>query len=1303
MMSPPTRSGAAPSGARPSSRPLSVMQLNFRRSETTWMLCHREFMDKGHTPDVILIQDPPPSVMVGKNIFSGYKIARAPGRGQGLGLAAIVVRDSLRFKGLRPFGPRVVAIEIAGTDGPIIMLSAYIRYGTGAGLDDLEAAVRWAKGRCPRVVLGMDGNGHSPWWGPPTTVTNPVGAMLENFILAMDLDVVNEGDSSASFVSDIGARTWIDITLATPSIAYSLLNWRVDNQFFAGSDHRPIFFSIDSTPLRTEVFKRKAWNEAHWGDFARSVARGCQEAGLAPGVGSGGEGIGSSRPIEEQVASLTTVLQEAIEAHVPEKRICWASKPWWSPEVDAARRHMRRLLHRAERLDTPHDWSLYRRARRAFTSTVRKSKALAWRDFCASINKRDMWTNVRRILKPHQRLHVADLRTPGGEWAEDDGEKATELARRFFPPGPSSDSFCELTAQRQEALQHWLAQKGEAFPPITVQEVQRKITEMRAIAAPGPDGIVVQCIQEASASVVPILSTIFQHLLQEGVHPAPWRTAQVVPVPKPGGDPHTAKGYRPIALLSVLSKVMEGIIKDRLNYILESEGLLSDSQQGFRQTRSTELALWRFVSSASAALKTRCRCVAVALDIQSAYDTVDHTALLWKLRSKGIPRYLVAWIRAFLADRTAHLVLNGVAFPFNIEVGVPQGSPLSPTLFLVFVDDLLQDLEHMVRIQAFADDLLLWDIMTYRGAVPLKIQEALSVVEQWSRVWGLTFNVAKCQVIDISQFRVVSRLQLQMYNIFVPQVKEFRYLGVWVDSSLSWSRHIRETCQICMGRLRALRRLCATYWGLHPQVVETLVKGVIFPRLFYGVCAWGGVVRFQQRLQAIDRVLRLSAVVTLGLLRTTSGVKALAVCGWLPADLAIRYEIVRFVLRQRTYGRDDLLERDYTLGVTRSISAIDIGRRAVERFRASSTIAATGWDHLDRLCFGSSAPWATVAPLPLHILPRASAHTELVEARRRRHGVWLFTDGSVQPTGCGAAVVFEDPGGPFGTTCLPITLGPLQSSTDAELAGIGVALEHLASRTDWSQAFIVSDSQAALLQLCGMPRHRMRASIRVVYQRALDLRHSGFHVEFWWAPGHANIAGNERADAVARAAAAVPPSGTELFSVSRSMLESLLRQWYQSQSQNQTRLASGTLLDRTEDPIIYTDLRWTRLMPSRFLAARVGQFLTGHFPTRTYLYRFRLSPSPLCECCQVADTRAHLLLTCSRWSPIRQNLSHWLAETRHRSEGDSLPPPAWTWEYLVMSTEGRVWLGRFLALIRPHWGMPDQLQSGLEEETSAED
>ena len=148
-MNPPPCSGEAPPGARPLGPSLSFMQLNFRRSETTWVLCQQEFLEKGASPDIILVQDPPTSVLGGKNIFQGYRIVKAPGRGQGLGQVAIVFRNSLRVRGLRPFGSRVVLAELAGVEGPIIVILAYIRYSSGEGLVDLEAALRWAKSRYP--------------------------------------------------------------------------------------------------------------------------------------------------------------------------------------------------------------------------------------------------------------------------------------------------------------------------------------------------------------------------------------------------------------------------------------------------------------------------------------------------------------------------------------------------------------------------------------------------------------------------------------------------------------------------------------------------------------------------------------------------------------------------------------------------------------------------------------------------------------------------------------------------------------------------------------------------------------------------------------------------------------------------------------------------------------------------------------------------------------------------------------------------------------------------------------------------
>ena len=149
----------------------------------------------------------------------------------------------------------------------------------------------------------------------------------------------------------------------------------------------------------------------------------------------------------------------------------------------------------------------------------------------------------------------------------------------------------------------------------------------------------------------------------------------------------------------------------------------------------------------------------------------------------------------------------------------------------------------------------------------------------------------------------------------VPQVTMLKYLGTWVDSQLRWDHHIRECCKQCLDRLWSIRRMCATYWGLHPRVVSVLVQAIVFPKLFYGKSALDGVVRFLAQLLPIDRVLQQATVLTLGLLCTTSGLKALAIYGWLPIYMEIQYALVQFILHQETFGRRDLLHTDYVLGV----------------------------------------------------------------------------------------------------------------------------------------------------------------------------------------------------------------------------------------------------------------------------------------------------------------------------------------------------------------------------------------------------
>ena len=253
--------------------------------------------------------------------------------------------------------------------------------------------------------------------------------------------------------------------------------------------------------------------------------------------------------------------------------------------------------------------------------------------------------------------------------------------------------------------------------------------------------------------MAPLLIQLFLASLRLGYFPSFWKAAIVVAVPKPEGDPLSPKGYRPISLLSCLSKLLERIITDRLTHYLESHALLAPTQFGFRQGRSTEDALWQLITAASTALQSRQRLVLVSLDIQGAYDTLWHTGLLWKLADYHIPFDLLRWISAYLESRTAHVRVHSATTTRHLDMGLPQGSPLSAILFLVYINDLLSELHTLpdASAQAFADDLISWWLETLQSASTTISIGISQIIQTWAQKWRMVFNPTKCKLLCIGR------------------------------------------------------------------------------------------------------------------------------------------------------------------------------------------------------------------------------------------------------------------------------------------------------------------------------------------------------------------------------------------------------------------------------------------------------------------------------------------------------------------------------------------------------------------------
>ena len=255
-------------------------------------------------------------------------------------------------------------------------------------------------------------------------------------------------------------------------------------------------------------------------------------------------------------------------------------------------------------------------------------------------------------------------------WITDDIGKAKALGQSFFPDTqPTRDPFhCQIETEVETILS---TSHSQDPPPVTSRELHDAISTPGPWKAPGPDGIPYACLSHCEDILAPYLLPLFTASLRLAYIPTAWKVARVVAVPKPGRDPASPKGYRPINLNSCISKVLERILLERLTYFLETGLHLPQSQYGFRKGRSTELALWRFVTAATQALQKRHGTALLSLDIQSAYDRVWHKGLIRKLATLGVPPPLLAWLLAFLSDRRAHVRVKGAVCTRSLTLGVP--------------------------------------------------------------------------------------------------------------------------------------------------------------------------------------------------------------------------------------------------------------------------------------------------------------------------------------------------------------------------------------------------------------------------------------------------------------------------------------------------------------------------------------------------------------------------------------------------------------------------------------------------------
>ena len=477
-----------------------------------------------------------------------------------------------------------------------------------------------------------------------------------------------------------GNFSHIDLSLATPQLAAEVTWYTYSDGL--GSDHLPIILKLGQVDTAGEAylplckFRVKNVNWAPYTDLAT----------ISP------DGDNVDVIYRSITGSILSAADQSLPKVSPLRRRVLV--PWWTPECREAIRVRNNAYRAFQHSPTDDRFIDYKKARAAARRVIREAKRKSWRDFVSTINRdtptAEIWNAIKRI-NGKSCSRPLYLRV-GGILIDDPEVIAEELAKYFASVSADTnfpDVFLEGRAEREVDIDFSDGAVHAYNAPFSMSEFLYVLGKVRGSSA-GPDGIRYEMVQHLSLQDKSRLLDFFNLIWESQDFPTDWCEAVTIPILKPGKDSREASSYRPIALTNVLCKIMERLVNRRLSTYLEVNNVLHPMQSGFRKGRNTYTNLLALEHDVKGSLCYNDFTAAVFLNIEKAFDMCSRWGILNKLHGVGLRGNLPVFIQNFIKMRVFSVkVGNVLSEAFCQANGVPQGSVLSPTLFLLAINDLL--------------------------------------------------------------------------------------------------------------------------------------------------------------------------------------------------------------------------------------------------------------------------------------------------------------------------------------------------------------------------------------------------------------------------------------------------------------------------------------------------------------------------------------------------------------------------------------------------------------------------------------
>ena len=371
--------------------------------------------------------------------------------------------------------------------------------------------------------------------------------------------------------------------------------------------------------------------------------------------------------------------------------------------------------------------------------------------------------------------------------------------------------------------------------------------------APGVDGITSNIVIETFDEIEVPLFHICNSSIKTGIFPEDFKCAKVTPIFK-SGKTSELSNYRPISVLPVFSKLLERIVYNRVYKHLTDNDLLYDKQFGFRKNNSTEHAIIELIDNISNSFDKGNFVLGIFIDLSKAFDTVNHKILIRKLEKYGISTNAIKWFKSYLTGRKQCITIDrsNQSLYQNITCGVPQGSILGPLLFLIYVNDLPKASKILIPIM-FADDTNLFYSSNSVRDLFTTVNNELKEISDWFKSNKLSLNVKKTKYTLFCSTQVKRKLpkempKLQIENNEILREEVTKFLGVLIDSNISWKYHINTINNKISKNIGVLYKARPF---INRNSMKQLYFSFIHSYLTYANIAWGST--YKTNLEPLHR------------------------------------------------------------------------------------------------------------------------------------------------------------------------------------------------------------------------------------------------------------------------------------------------------------------------------------------------------------------------------------------------------------------------------------------------------------------